>query len=78
MTDRDLSRFVAFIGALEELGRYKQLLRLHGPDSPHRPIIEQDIKNQERVAFLAFGEAVREAELEAINRDINEIQEPLR
>lgn len=70
MSDKAL----AFVRALEELGRYRDLLRLHGPHSLHRPQIEHDLKNQEQIVSLTFGEAVREAELEAINRDIEGVK----
>lgn len=74
MNDRNTVHFDAFMKALEELGRYRVLLRLLPADSVHRPRIEHDIKNQEQIAFLTFGEAVREAELDAINRDWEDIK----
>ncbi len=75
MNERNTVHFDAFLKALEELARFRALLNLHGPDSRHRLPIQSDIANQERLAFLAFGQAVREAELAAINRDIEEAGE---
>lgn len=70
MTDKA----IAFIRALEEQARYRALLALQGPKSPHLAQIEHDLANQEQITAILFGEAVREAELEAINRDWEDIK----